>query len=120
MNREEIVLEDGKYTMCCDFGTDASNTVYVLRYGDRWRDVTGDKFILAMMHRIQSLETEIKKAEARGIKKATKIIRKYNNGGYCGQGAKSVFINETLDLLDKKATEIINQAKKELSDHGKD
>jgi hypothetical protein len=48
-----IELEDGKYTVVGDRGLLAA-----LRYGETWRDLTGDKLIGAMVSRIETLESE--------------------------------------------------------------
>lgn len=51
----KIELRKGKYTYIVH--ADGSNEV--LRYGEQWRDTTGDGFILAMAQRIEELEEEI-------------------------------------------------------------
>lgn len=57
MPKEQVTVEDGKYTVVFEDGK-----LYALRYGEPWRDLTGDKFVYALMCRIQALEAE--KAEA--------------------------------------------------------
>ena len=49
-----IDLDDGKYTYVMDNGKQ-----YALRYGEPWRDLTGDKFVYAMACMIQDLEDEV-------------------------------------------------------------
>jgi hypothetical protein len=49
-----IELEDGKYTALYDNGI-----LIALRYGEPWRDMTGDKFTAALVDRIDQLETKI-------------------------------------------------------------
>jgi hypothetical protein len=51
----KIDLSDGKYTYVRN--EDASQ--HALRYGEPWRDLTGDGFILAMAQKIEELETDI-------------------------------------------------------------
>lgn len=51
MSAEQITVEDGKYTVIFDNGQ-----LHALRYGERWRDLSGDKLIYALMCRIQALE----------------------------------------------------------------
>jgi hypothetical protein len=41
-------FEDGKYTYCID----NTGSACVLRYGEFWRDVTGDKFMYTVMAEI--------------------------------------------------------------------
>jgi len=52
----KIELEDGKYTYVFNNGEQ-----YALRYGESWRDLTGDKFIYCMAARIDELEAKIKR-----------------------------------------------------------
>lgn len=54
----KIDLEGKKYTYIFDNGSSE-----VLRYGEKWRDTTGDGFILAMAQRIEELEEIIREAE---------------------------------------------------------
>ena len=54
----KIELENGKYTVSHDNGTN----FHALRYGEEWRNLTGDGLILAMAHRIEKLEIFISKA----------------------------------------------------------
>lgn len=51
MSTEKISVEDGKYTVVFDGGK-----LSALRYGEPWRDLSGDKLVYALMCRIQSLE----------------------------------------------------------------
>lgn len=39
-------------------------TFKALRYGEEWRNLTGDNLILAMFHKIQELEEEIIKLKS--------------------------------------------------------
>lgn len=50
----EIVLMDGKYTYRNEDGKQE-----VLRYGEPWRDLCGDKFVAAMADRILELEAQL-------------------------------------------------------------
>lgn len=49
-----IELEDGKYTLV---GNDAG-CLEALRYGEPWRDLTGDKFVNALGQEIESLKKQ--------------------------------------------------------------
>lgn len=48
-----IDLYDGKYTYVCN---DDGSDQHALRYGERWRDLVGDGFVLAMAQKIEELE----------------------------------------------------------------
>lgn len=50
-----IILEDGKYTVRHENGTN----FHALRYGEPWQDLTGDGFILALVQRIEELEAQL-------------------------------------------------------------
>ena len=50
-----IDLDDGKYTYLLD-----EQGQRVLRYGEPWRDITGDKFILLMAMEIDELRKKLK------------------------------------------------------------
>ena len=52
-----IDLCDGKYSVVFNFETGQSEA---LRYGERWRDLRGDKMVLAMFNRIVELEEQLK------------------------------------------------------------
>ena len=52
-----IKLEDGKYEYTFDKGIQM-----IKRYGQDWRDETGDSVLLAMAQRIQELETGLEDA----------------------------------------------------------
>jgi len=52
-----IDLCDGKYSVIFDFETGRSEA---LRYGEKWRDLRGDKMVLAMFDRIVELEEQLK------------------------------------------------------------
>lgn len=51
MSKTEITLEDGKYTVAHEDGVN----LRALRYGQPWRDLTGDGLVLAMAQEIESL-----------------------------------------------------------------
>lgn len=51
----KIELLDGKYTVQHDNGTNFK----ALRYGEEWRDLTGDGLVLALVQRIEELQEEI-------------------------------------------------------------
>lgn len=47
-----VTLEDGKYKL----EHDGTGYLRALRYGEPWRDLTGDKLMLALVQRIEELE----------------------------------------------------------------
>ena len=53
----EFISIDGKYTI--RIGDDGS--LRALRYGQEWRELNGDKLVLAMTMEIQSLREQINK-----------------------------------------------------------
>lgn len=53
-----IELEGGKYTVIHDNGLD----FHALRYGERWRDLTGDGLVLAMAQEIEDLHDALLQA----------------------------------------------------------
>lgn len=55
----KIELENGKYTVIHDNGCN----FHALRYGEQWRDLTGDGLVLAMTQRIEDLEDHIRKTD---------------------------------------------------------
>ena len=50
-----IELDDGKYTVVHDSGAGR----HALRYGEHWRDMTGDGLVLAMAQEIEDLRRRI-------------------------------------------------------------
>jgi len=57
---------DGKYTIIYDFDTGQSEA---LRYGEKWRDLCGDKMVLAMFDTI--VELRERAAEVEDLKEHT-------------------------------------------------
>lgn len=55
-----ISLENDKYTI----NITKEGKIKVLRYGEPWRDCTGDKLILALVHEIDSLRTKLADTES--------------------------------------------------------
>jgi hypothetical protein len=53
--KESIKLENNKYEVVVD-ATENDIAFYANRYGETWRDLTGDKLVMAMFYRIQELE----------------------------------------------------------------
>lgn len=51
----EIKIQEGKYTVIHDNGTN----FHALRNGEKWRDLTGDGLILSMAQHIEQLESRI-------------------------------------------------------------
>ena len=56
----KIVLEDGKYTVLHENGTN----LRALRHGEPWRELTGDGLVLAMAQRIEELEAQLQAIES--------------------------------------------------------
>jgi hypothetical protein len=53
-----ISLGDGKYEYVLD-----NDRQFVLRYGELWKDLTGDKFTYLMAARISELEEQLRLAK---------------------------------------------------------
>lgn len=47
---EKTELEDGKYAICR-----TESEIYALRYGERWRELTGDKLTASILVEINEL-----------------------------------------------------------------
>lgn len=50
-----VSVYDGKYTIQCD----GDGGMRALRYGQPWRDLTGDGMVLALVQEIQSLREQL-------------------------------------------------------------
>lgn len=50
-----MVLEDGKY----EFKLDGEGNLICLRYGQPWRDFTGDKAVRALYDQVVGLDEEL-------------------------------------------------------------
>ena len=64
INSRSITLEGDKYEVVWQEHLNHNKEVirtefYALRFGMRWRDLTGDKLILSMMQRIEELQAEV-------------------------------------------------------------
>ncbi len=55
----QIEIADGKYTLTLDQGR-----LTALRYGEKWRDLTGDNLVYWMMCEIQELRDQLAQFEA--------------------------------------------------------
>ena len=53
---KEIELCDGKYTIIYN---DNPHEFKALRYGEEWRDLTGDNLVLALVNYISDLEARL-------------------------------------------------------------
>lgn len=60
--RKRIDLEDGKYTYVLNEGTGEQ---YVLRYGEPWRELHGDKFVYLLANAV--LEAQDAEVERRAL-----------------------------------------------------
>lgn len=56
MALKKIELEDGKYTI---LHHEEHGGITILRHGEVWRNETGDKLFLAMVHQILELQDEV-------------------------------------------------------------
>lgn len=56
----KIVLEDGKYTVLHENGTN----LRALRHGQPWRELVGDSLVLAMAQRIEELQEQLQAIES--------------------------------------------------------
>jgi len=56
--KESITLDSGKYEVVLD-QSDGKFNFHALRYGEEWRDLTGDNLVLAMFNKIQDLEDKL-------------------------------------------------------------
>lgn len=54
MNKLSITVYDGKYTVIHD-----ERGLRALRYGEEWRDCTGDGLILALAQEIETLREQV-------------------------------------------------------------
>ncbi len=59
-NPTHVTVCDGKYTVIYDFDTGQSEC---LRYGEPWRDLCGDKMVLALFDTIIELRTKVEQLE---------------------------------------------------------
>lgn len=53
-------LDNGKYTYIYQNGVQKA-----LRYGEQWRDLTGDNFVFHMAHEIDELQAKVVELEAK-------------------------------------------------------
>jgi hypothetical protein len=56
-----ITVNDGKYTVIVD--NSAPGTFRALRYGEEWRDLTGDGLVLSLCHAILDLQERLEEIE---------------------------------------------------------
>lgn len=57
----QLDICDGKYTVIIDMQTGQAEC---LRYGEKWRDLTGDKMVLALFDTIVDLQGELDVSKA--------------------------------------------------------
>jgi hypothetical protein len=57
----KLILDDGKYEIQY---SDDMETFKCLRYGEEWRDLTGDMLILALVNKINELNLEADNLDA--------------------------------------------------------
>lgn len=68
----KVELEDGKYTIVNNNGV-----VTVSRHGEQWRNETGDKLMLALLHKIEQYERAL---AAYGDPRGVHILRAVDKG----------------------------------------
>ena len=62
VERLSVTVSDGKYTVIQDI-----NGLYALRYGEEWRELTGDGLILALAMEVQELRDKLAEHYALGL-----------------------------------------------------
>ena len=65
-----IELDDGKYTVVHDSGAG----LHALRYGEHWRDMTGDGLVLAMAQEIEDLRRRIAPVQQVSVPDGWKLV----------------------------------------------
>jgi hypothetical protein len=70
----KIELENGKYEVVWD---EKAMEFYANRYSQRWRELAGDKLVLAMMYRIEELQEQINSKESVDSKAADRFYATY-------------------------------------------
>jgi hypothetical protein len=55
----QVSISGGKYII----EQNSSGALRCLRYGEPWRDLTGDGMVCAMAHRIELLESELRRID---------------------------------------------------------
>lgn len=73
MSMLNVSIDNGKYTVI----QNDDGTVSVNRYGECWREVTGDKLILALAYEIDRLREELNKPKEQPKLEAEAIEPKY-------------------------------------------
>lgn len=73
-----IELDDGKYTVVHDSGAG----LHALRYGEHWRDMTGDGLVLAMAQEIEDLRRRIVPVQQVSVPVACSCGREYPANSY--------------------------------------
>ena len=74
MNTEIIELDNGKYTI---YKTD-SGAMTAHRYGEPWRELTGDNLVFSLFNRVRDLEDELNKVDKKKdsiLYKLARIVR---------------------------------------------
>ena len=67
-----IELDDGKYTVVHDSGAG----LHALRYGEHWRDMTGDGLVLAMAQEIEDLRRRIVPVQQVSVPDGLELIKR--------------------------------------------
>lgn len=80
-----IELEDGKYTVIHEEG----ENFHALHYGGRWRDLTGDNLVMALVNEVEELRGNLNSLGHLNWRTEMKIYvgtyAKYNNGNLFGE-----------------------------------
>lgn len=90
----KVEIEDGKYTY--DFN---GGNAHVLRYGEPWRDVVGDKFIYCMASEIDELRTANEKLveHVKVLREAMNKLACLGNGDAYGNSIGNCIAQEALN-----------------------
>jgi len=110
----KIELCEGKYTIMNDLETGGG--IRALRYGEEWRDLTGDNLVLALYQKVVELEAEVERSrgalrniveieddfytedEGNGLRRLPVELRPY-------AGSLSVLFREAHDALKEAAAD---------------
>jgi len=68
-----VTVADGKYTVI----QDNTGRTSAFRYGDEWRDLTGDGLVLALAQEVETLRAELDRYRA-ALEKITKVNYEYH------------------------------------------
>lgn len=67
-----VDLENGKYTVQFN---ESTGELKALRYGEEWRNLSGDGMVLALLHKIEEQDTEIKNLDKKLLDARMSVLR---------------------------------------------